>query len=290
MSIQEPLFAYFGFLMKDFGTRMVMCAHWLTKIRQPYHVLRHQNIRVYRGLMPITEDAAYVAPSASIIGNVVLGHNSSVFYHSTLRNFHTREPVRIGDNTTILDRVSFMGQVKVGNNTVIGIGTTLDSCDVHDNVIVGTGCTICLGAVIENGAIVASGSVIESDVRVPAGELWAGNPAQKIQDVTEEQRTQAENMQHQSVELAKLHRRNMDVHLRDSGNYDFKWLKRMCDQIEAHQSVVAFPVDVKLPMEAKQFLKPRLNAQLPHMHARVSYPVNRIAPHMVRNADQTGNC
>jgi len=290
MSFVYPLLRHPACMVKDVGRRLVKMSHYLLNVRYEYPVCRHQNISVYRNVMPITEDAAFIAPNAAIVGNVIFGNNSSAMYHACIRNYHSSIPTRIGDGTSVLENVTFMGQCKIGNNCVIGIGSSLDCCTLHENVIIGSGCSIALGATIEQGAIIAAGSAVYRDVRVPANELWAGIPAQKVCDVDDGQRATATHLIKKHIKHAQQHRIAIQDHYAESATYDYAWLQKMCQQIESHQTTVAFPDEgIKVPLEAKRFLTPRINMRLPAMHARVSYPVNRIAPHMYRPPDAVGN-
>jgi carbonic anhydrase/acetyltransferase-like protein (isoleucine patch superfamily) len=289
MSFCYPILHYPVCMIKDATQRAILQVHMLVHKRNIYPVLRHQNVRVYKTRRPIVEDAAFISPSASIVGNVVFGHDASAMYHTCIRNYHTEVPTKIGDGTSLLDNVSFMGQVSVGNNCVVGVGSTLDSCTVHENVILGSHVNIALACVIEQGAIIATGSTVPKDTRVPANELWAGNPAVKIGDVTEEQRAQANTLVKKHIKLAKEHRIAIAAHYAESEKYDVQWLIDMCHKMDAQHQSVTFPEDIPLPVEAKRFLTPRVHVRIPQMHARVSYPVNRIAPHMLRMPDWTGN-
>lgn len=103
--------------------------------------------------------------------------------------------VRIGHNTSLQDRVvvntvahldsGFPADVYIGENTNIGAGTIITSSTVGFGVNVGHGCIIQEGSVVEDGAVLASGSVLLPGTLVPAGQFWAGNPAQFIRNVTD---------------------------------------------------------------------------------------------------------
>ena len=278
-------------MIKDVGSRLVLMAHKQSSRRLPYPVMRHQNIRPYRHRLPIFEDAAFIAPNACVQGNVQLGHGVGIFYHTYIRNYHSQVPTTVGDNTVILDRTTFMGQIKVGHDTLIGCGVTLDMCEVHDNAYVGHGACLCVGAIIESGSIVAAGTVIEKDVRVPTGELWAGNPGKKVALVTEEQASEMKHQLHDYLGAAKRHSQAIREHYHDGEKLDKEWLAKACQQIEARAAELALihPDAVKVPVEAKMFLQPRVAARLPAIGARISYPVNRMAPWMAKSPDWPGN-
>lgn len=127
---------------------------------------------------------AFIAPSARVAGNVTLGHDTCIFYHTVVRNNNQLKRTVIGDHTAVMDRATVMGPVTIGQGCYVGIGCSLQCCRVCDNAYIGHGATVCLGAVIENNAIVAAGSTVAKDTHVYAGELWAGQPAVKIADVT----------------------------------------------------------------------------------------------------------
>lgn len=282
-------FPYIGYLLKDVGSRLGIMSHFMRSGRQMYPVMRHQNIRAYRGMLPYTQEACFIAPSAYVCGNVTLGHDACIFYHTVVRNYHVKVPTVIGDHSVVMDRVTLIGQVRIGQGSYIGIGASLDCCEVHDNVYIGAGASIALGAVVENNAIVAPGAAVPKDARVYSGELWAGNPAQKVADVTPEQAEEIHHMTHHQVHVAKAHVKAIHDHLEETKELDGEWLKNAVAMIEQQQKDVALKLSVEVPLEARRFLEPRVHMRRPEMHMRMSYPVNRIAPWMPRAADQVGN-
>lgn len=105
--------------------------------------------------------------------------------------------MKIGHATNIQDRAvidteielesGFPADVDIGNYVTVGHGALLTSCVVHDSVLIGQGAIIQKGSVIETNSIIAAGSVILPGTLVPAKQLWAGNPAKYIRDVTEDE-------------------------------------------------------------------------------------------------------
>lgn len=281
--------SYFGYLAKDVGARLAIMAHYVRDRRHMYPVVRHQNVRAYRSMLPWTQDSCFIAPSAYVVGNVALGHDTVIMYHSVIRNYHTRTATTLGDHTVVMDRVTIMGQVRVGNNVFIGQGASLDCCEIHDNVFIGHGATVALGAVIENNAILAPGSVVGKDQRVYAGELWAGVPAAKVAEVTPEQMSELEHMIHDQIEVGQAHAKAIHDHIEATQELDVDYLKEAVALMERQQTQVSVKLPVDIPLEAKRFLQPRVHMRRPEMHMRVSYPVNRSAPWMPKMADQTAN-
>ncbi|KPA74781.1 hypothetical protein ABB37_09065 [Leptomonas pyrrhocoris] len=289
-TVVPGFFPYFGFMLKDVGSRLSIIAHYMQTKRHPYPVMRHQNVRAYRGMLPWTQDAGFIAPSAYVVGNVVLGHDTTIFYHSVLRNYHTKDATVVGDHTVVMDRVTLMGQVRVGHTTYIGVGASLDCCEVHDNVYIGPGASIALGAVVENNAIVAAGSAVPKDARVYAGELWAGVPAQKIADVTAAQMSELTHMVHDQVKVGSAHQQAIHDHIEQTKELDVNWLNEAVKLMEEQQRQVAIKLPMDIPLEARRFLQPRVHMRRPEMHMRMSYPVNRTAPWLPKAGDQTANC
>ncbi|RNF08852.1 gamma carbonic dehydratase [Trypanosoma rangeli] len=112
-----------------------------------------------------------------------------------------------------MDRASFLAQVRVGNGVYVGVGTTLECCNIGDGVYLGPGVSVALGAVVENGATVAAGSHVPKDTRIHAWELWPGNPAQKIAEVRQEQASEVAHIVHEQVKVAKEHVRAIHDHM-----------------------------------------------------------------------------
>jgi carbonic anhydrase/acetyltransferase-like protein (isoleucine patch superfamily) len=280
---------YCGLMLKDVASRLVYLAHIATTHRLQDPVMRHMNVKTYRNMVPMTSDAGFIAPSACITGNVVLGADTCVFYHSCIRNFNTLTATFVGDSSVIMDRVTLMGQVKVGAHSYIGPGTSLDCCEIHDNVYIGAGATICLGAIVENGAIVAAGSVVPKDVRVPAGELWAGSDAEKVGDVTAEQAHDVAHILEEQLHTAQSHRAAIKAQMDETQDLNLEWFKKVMVEMEAQEKQVSTPLSADYPVEARRFLTPRVLIRRPDLHARSSMPVNRTAPWMPKTADQGGN-
>lgn len=134
----------------------------------------------YRGTLPTIHPEAFVAPTATIIGDVMIGRCSSIWFGCTVRgDVHS---IRIGEDTNIQDHcvIHVTGGkfgTQIGSGITVGHGVILHGCTLEDGCFIGMGATVLDGAVIESGAMVAAGAVVTPGKRVKAGELWAGNPA-----------------------------------------------------------------------------------------------------------------
>jgi carbonic anhydrase/acetyltransferase-like protein (isoleucine patch superfamily) len=145
-------------------------------------------------IFPKVLTADWVAPNATVIGDVHADVGSSI-WHATLLRGDTGK-ITIGKNSIVQDRALLKssekgnGNIEIGENCFVGANVQLDSCTLHDFAYVGMGATIHKGAVIESHAVVAAGAVVPAGATVPSNQVWAGNPAKYLRDVTQEEKHQ----------------------------------------------------------------------------------------------------
>eukprot|EP00567_Pseudictyota_dubia_P007652 CAMPEP_0197448454 /NCGR_PEP_ID=MMETSP1175-20131217/17517_1 /TAXON_ID=1003142 /ORGANISM="Triceratium dubium, Strain CCMP147" /LENGTH=291 /DNA_ID=CAMNT_0042980207 /DNA_START=15 /DNA_END=890 /DNA_ORIENTATION=- len=145
------------------------------------------------GVAPtVSESAAFVAPSANMIGDVSLGKNSSVWYGATVRGDVNK--VSIGENSSIGDRaVVHVAKIQgdfptiIGNNVTVGPGAIIHAATLKDSCVVGASAQVLDGAVVESNSVVSPGSVVTPGTTVKTGEIWAGTPAKAVGKLTEEE-------------------------------------------------------------------------------------------------------
>src|SRR5208337_2586913 len=130
---------------------------------------------------------AFVAPGAVVIGDVVIGAGSSVWFNCVVRG--DVHHIRVGERTNIQDGtvVHVTGgkfATHIGSDITIGHGCVLHACTLEDGCFIGMGAIILDGAVVESGAMVAAGALVTPGKRVKAGELWAGNPAKLLRPLS----------------------------------------------------------------------------------------------------------
>ena len=143
-------------------------------------------IRSYKGISPTIASSCYVDASAQIIGDVVLGENSSVWMNAVLRgDVHS---IRLGSNSNVQDCCVLHGQrnlysVTVGDWVTIGHNATVHGCVVEDAVLIGMGVTILNDCRIGEGSIIAAGAVLPEHTVVPPRTLWAGVPGKQRREL-----------------------------------------------------------------------------------------------------------
>ena len=142
----------------------------------------------HRGFTPKVAPTAFVAANATLVGDVEIAANASIWFGCILRG--DGPGIRIGENSNLQDgtivHVAQRGLMTVvGNNVTVGHMVLLHACEVQDGAFVGMHSTVLDGAVIESGAMVAAGALVAPGKIVRRGELWAGNPGRKLRDLTE---------------------------------------------------------------------------------------------------------
>ncbi|MEE8393929.1 MAG: gamma carbonic anhydrase family protein, partial [Rhodospirillales bacterium] len=153
-------------------------------------------IMPYRGIMPRLADGVFIAPTATVIGDVEIGKGSGVWFGVVLRGDVSH--IRIGENTNIQDLSVIhvasglagpMGELAtiIGSNVTIGHTAIVHACTLEDGCFVGMGATVMDGAVVEADTMVAAGAVVTPGKRLPKGQLWAGVPARHVRDLSPEE-------------------------------------------------------------------------------------------------------
>lgn len=142
----------------------------------------------YKNHTPKISDSAFIAPNATIIGDVEIGDNSSVFFGTVVRG--DIAPVRIGNNTNVQD-LSVLHQtpglpLTLEDNVTIGHKVTLHSCTVKEGALVGMDSIVLDEAVIGENAFVGAGSLVTGGTVIPPNTLAFGRPAKVVRELTSE--------------------------------------------------------------------------------------------------------
>ena len=143
-------------------------------------------IKEVNGKLPQIPNDCYVAENDTIVGDVVLGTNCSVWFNAVIRG--DVNSIVIGDKVNIQDGAIIHCTYEkhptiIGNNVSIGHNAIVHGCTVKDNVLIGMGAIVMDNCVIESNSIVAAGSVITQNTVVESGSIYAGVPAKKVKDI-----------------------------------------------------------------------------------------------------------
>lgn len=142
----------------------------------------------YRGTVPRIHPDAFVAPNATVIGDVEIGRGASLWFGVIARGDVHR--IRIGEDSNLQDGTIIhvsrgTHATLIGARVTVGHGCIIHGCTLEDEAFVAMGATVLDGAVVESGAVVAAGALVPPNKRVKKGELWAGNPAKLLRNLTE---------------------------------------------------------------------------------------------------------
>lgn len=143
-------------------------------------------IKAVNGKFPQIPEDCYVAENATIVGDVKIGAECSIWFNAVLRG--DVNSISIGNKVNIQDGAVIHCTYQkhptvIGNNVSIGHNAIVHGCTIHDNVLIGMGAIVMDNCIVESNAIVAAGSVITQNTVVPSGTIYAGVPARKVKDI-----------------------------------------------------------------------------------------------------------
>ena len=143
----------------------------------------------------------YLAPNATVVGDVTLDADVNIWYGAVLRG--DNGPIRVGIGTNIQDNAVVHDATVIGNHCTVGHGAIIHGCTVGDHCLIGMGAIILSGAVLEEDCLVGAGALVTGKTHAPAGSMLLGNPAKVVKQLTPEQiLANRENAAHY-VELAQ---------------------------------------------------------------------------------------
>ena len=147
-------------------------------------------IKSVRGFDPVFGKNCFLAENATIIGDVVMGDDCSIWYNTVLRG--DVNSIRIGNRVNIQDgsvlhTLYQKSTIDIGDNVSVGHNVTIHGAIIKDNVLVGIGATILDDAVVNENSIIAANSLVLSNTIVEANSVYAGVPARKIKNIEPDQ-------------------------------------------------------------------------------------------------------
>jgi carbonic anhydrase/acetyltransferase-like protein (isoleucine patch superfamily) len=146
-------------------------------------------IKSVRGYTPQFGQNCYLAENATIVGQVLMGDNCTVWFNAVVRgDVHS---ISIGNNTNIQDGAIVhctyqKAKTVIGSNVSIAHNAIVHGCTIEDNVLIGMGAIVMDDAVIGTESVIAAGAVVLAGTIVEPGSIYAGMPAKKVKDISEE--------------------------------------------------------------------------------------------------------
>lgn len=146
-------------------------------------------IKPVKGIHPQIPENCYIADNATIVGDVTMGNECSVWFNAVIRgDVHS---IKMGNKVNVQDGAIIHATYQkspttIGNNVSIAHNAIVHGCTIKDNVLVGMGSIIMDDCVIESNSIIAAGAVVTQNTIVESGSIYAGMPAKKIKDISKE--------------------------------------------------------------------------------------------------------
>jgi gamma-carbonic anhydrase len=166
-----------------------------------------ERLKKHLGAKPETASAAFVAPNATVVGDVVLGKDASVFYGAVLRG--DINVIRVGEGTNIQDNAVVhladdLG-AHIGAWCTIGHAAIVHACTVGDECLIGMGATVLDAAVIGAQSIVGANSLVPQRFKCPPGSLVYGSPAKVVRPLSDEEKAGLRSHAEKYVLVARAH-------------------------------------------------------------------------------------
>lgn len=157
-----------------------------------------------KGILPVLPASTWIAPNATIVGDVKMGENCSVWFNVVIRG--DVNSIEIGEGSNVQDGAVIhctyqKTKTIIGKRVSIAHNAIVHGCTIEDDVLVGMGAIIMDNAVIESGAIIAAGAIVTAGTRVSKGSIFAGNPAKFLKMADEK-----------SIEMARTIAKNYQVY------------------------------------------------------------------------------
>lgn len=141
-----------------------------------------------KGVSPITGKNCFLAPNATIVGDVVMGDDCSVWFNAVIRG--DVNSIRMGNRVNVQDGAVLhctfeKTTVRIGNNVSIGHNAIVHGCVIDNNVLVGMGAIVMDNVRVGSNSIIAAGAVVLENTVIEPGSIYAGVPAKKVKDISE---------------------------------------------------------------------------------------------------------
>jgi len=166
----------------------------------------------YKGITPKIHESVFMCEGVKIIGDVEIEKDCSIWYNTVIRgDVHY---IRIGERTNIQDLsmlhvTNGVYPLKIGNGVVVGHSVALHGCTIHDSCLLGIGCRVLDGAVVNSNSLIAAGALVKEHFEVPEGVLIAGVPGKIIRDLNQKEIDKIKSMADHYVGYVKDYRNQL---------------------------------------------------------------------------------
>jgi carbonic anhydrase/acetyltransferase-like protein (isoleucine patch superfamily) len=146
-------------------------------------------IKSVNGKEPLIPEDCYIAENATIVGQVTMGNQCSVWFNAVIRgDVHY---IKMGNKVNVQDGAVIHATYEkspttIGNNVSIGHNAIVHGCTIKDNVLIGMGSIVMDDCIVESNSIIAAGAVVTKNTIVESGSIYAGVPAKKVKDISQE--------------------------------------------------------------------------------------------------------
>lgn len=174
---------------------------------------KHRNLMPLYDLWPYHHNRTFVAPNATIVGEVSVGESSAIMYGAVIRGdinpVSIYDTAYVGENTVIHSAASLPNgspaETIIGCHTYVGANCVLYSCLLDDFSVVGSNSVILEGSRLERGSMIAPNSVVPPGRLIPSKQLWGGNPVKYIRDLTDFDELANRSLLNDELEAAGQH-------------------------------------------------------------------------------------
>lgn len=146
-------------------------------------------------------ETVYIAPNATVVGDVVLEKNVNIWYGAVLRGDCGR--ITVGEGTNIQDNAVVHDETRLGKFCTVGHTAIIHGCTIGDDCLIGMGAIVLSGAVLGDGCLVGAGALVTGKTNAPAGSVLLGSPARIVKTITPEQLEETRRNAEHYIELGR---------------------------------------------------------------------------------------
>lgn len=205
----HPLAVY----RSELADRLHRFAYRLSKLGDRIMPLNYPKETLYRcprviplnGVRATIADNVFIASNATIVGDVKVGRKVYIGYNAIVRA-NSGEQVVLGESSNVQEKATIIGNSSIGKWSTVEPMAIIDNADIASSAFVGANAIVMKGAKMESNTMLCASGVLQAGATIPSGEVWAGNPAQKIGNLTEDEKEYIIKAAKHMVLLALEHR------------------------------------------------------------------------------------